>query len=202
MLESSLAVCFSDGLDRSKQRTNSRNEAKKKIRKCRNHPSFNYKESLKIRITNRIILAICKYVMWGFTVWNSNNYRIVCIDKPTNICIIISALEIIQLNLFIVVVATVSEGVNGCNLAFGRIKLDFRRAPSIVRISCNSLCILINDSDYITLQVFNEVVGNSIVEKNANTVLVIVEGNKSISVPSFTKNLCSIKCIPASIANG
>ena len=56
--------------------------------------------------------------MWGFTVWNSNNYRIVCIDKPTNTRIIISTLEITQINLFIVVILNgVDDNLRGYDLA-------------------------------------------------------------------------------------
>ena len=136
----------------------------------------------------------------------SSNICMIGSDKPANAHIIISTLEIIQPNLLIVVVTAVSERVDGCNIhILGKLSVGYRicySAPSIVGVFCNSLCILINDSDYVTLQILYEIVGNSIVENTANTVLVIVEGNKSISVPSFTKNLCSIKCIPASIANG
>ena len=119
----------------------------------------------------------------------------VFVDKPTNTRIIISTLEIIQPNLFIVVVTTISEGVDCCNLASRRIKLDFRYAPSIVGVSCDSPSILINDSNYIALKILDKVVGNIVVENTANAVLVIVEGNKSIAVPSLAENLGAVKCV-------
>ena len=56
----------------------------------------------------------------------------------------------------IVVVGTISEGVNGCDLAVRRIKLDFRYTPSIVRVSCDGLSILVNNSDYVALQILTE----------------------------------------------
>jgi hypothetical protein len=70
-------------------------------------------------------------------------------------------LEIIQPNLFIVVVTTISEGVDCCNLASRGINLNLRYTPSIVGISCNRLSILVNDADYVALQVLDEVVGNN-----------------------------------------
>ena len=86
-----------------------------------------------------------------------NDISAICINKPSGIGIIIPTLEIIQPNLFIVVVTTITEGVNGCDLAIRRVKFDFRYTPSIVGVSCNSFGILINDSDYVALKVLDEV---------------------------------------------
>ena len=106
-------------------------------------------------------------------------------------------MEIIQTNLFIVVITTISEGVNGCNIyILGKIGVGNRTcysSPSIVRVSCNGLSILINDSDYITLQVLDEVVGNIVIKNTAYGILVIVKRDKRISVPSLTKNLGAVK---------
>ena len=114
-------------------------------------------------------------------------------------CIIISTLEIIKLNLFIVVVTTVTEGVNGCNIyVLGKLGVGNRTCystPSIVGVSCDSLSILVNESDYVTLQVLDEVVGNVVIKNTANRILVIVEENKSIAVPCLTENLSAVKSI-------
>ena len=112
-----------------------------------------------------------------------------------NAGMIISTLQIVQANLFIVVVTTISEWVNRCNLASRRIKLDLRYTPSIVRVSRNRLSILVNDSNYITLQVLNEVLGNRVVKNTANAVLVIIERDKSITAQSLTKNLGAVEGI-------
>ena len=65
--------------------------------------------------------------------------------------------------------------------------------PRIVRVSCDSLSILINDSTYVALKILDEVVGYVIVENTAHAVLVIVERNKRIAVPSLAENLSSVK---------
>ncbi len=51
----------------------------------------------------------------------------------------------------------------------------------------------INDSNYVALQVLDEVVWSSIVENAANAILVIVERTKIIAIPSFAEDLSSVK---------
>ena len=51
------------------------------------------------------------------------------------------------------------------------------------------------EADYITLQVLQEVVGSTIVENTAYGILIIVEGNEYVALPSLAKNLCSVKGI-------
>ena len=125
--------------------------------------------------------------------FQANDFNIIRIDKSTNARIIVPTLEIIQSNLFIVVVTTVTEGVNICNLAIRCIQRNGRNTPSVVRISCNSLSILVNDSNYVALQVLDEVVGNIVVENTAYRILIIVERNKRIVPPCFTENFRAVK---------
>ena len=65
-------------------------------------------------------------------------------------------------------------------------------APRVVGVSCDSLSILINDSNYVALKILDEVVGNVVVEDTANAVLVVIEGNKSVTIPSFAENFGTI----------
>ena len=60
--------------------------------------------------------------------------KFICAHKSANQRIIIPTPQIIHPNLFIVVITTVSEGVDGCNLAIRRVKFDFRYTPRIVVI--------------------------------------------------------------------
>ena len=92
------------------------------------------------------------------------------------------------------IIRSITEGVDGCNKA-GGIGYNAANAPSIVRVSCNGLSVLINDSDYVALQILDEVVGNSVVKNTANAVLVVIEGNKSISIPSFAEDLGTVESI-------
>ena len=121
--------------------------------------------------------------------------NIIRIDKPTNSYIVISTLKIIHLSLFIKIIRSISEGVNISNINAGIILCDGRYAPRIVGVTCNRLSILINDSNYVSLKILEEVVGNVIVDNTANAVLVVIKRNKSIVIPSFTEDLCTVKSI-------
>ena len=66
-------------------------------------------------------------------------------------------------------------------------------SPCIIGITCNCLSIFINDSNYIALKILDEVVGNVVVKDTANAVLVVIDGNKSISIPSFAEDLGTVK---------
>ncbi|MBE6701088.1 MAG: hypothetical protein E7582_04275 [Ruminococcaceae bacterium] len=52
-----------------------------------------------------------------------------------------------------------------------------RHTPSIVGVIRNSFSILINDSDYVSLQILMEIIRLVIVKDTANRFLVIVKRN-------------------------
>ena len=93
-------------------------------------------------------------------------------------CIIISTLQIIEPNLFVVVVTTISEGVDSCNiyvlgkLGVGNCTCD--STPRIVGVFCNSFCVLINVCDYVALQILDEVVGNTVIYNSAYSLSLSV----------------------------
>ena len=89
------------------------------------------------------------------------------VDKSVNGNIIISTLQIVEPNLFVVVITTVSEGVGCCDCTIRGINLNLWYTPRIVRVSCNGLSVLINDSNYVALQVLDEVVGNIVINNSA-----------------------------------
>ena len=122
-----------------------------------------------------------------------NEFGFVCIYKSTNNGVIISTLEIIQSNLFIVVIPAIVERVDGGDVTAGSVLFNRRHTPCIVRVSCYRYAVCVRNSDYIALQVLDEVVGNRVVENPANAVLVIIERNKRIFSPSLTENLCAVK---------
>ena len=107
--------------------------------------------------------------------------------------IIISTLQIIQPNFFIVEIPAVSKRVDGCDIAAGRVLFDCRHTPCVIGVSRNDCAACVRNSDYIALQVLDEVVGNRVVENPANAILVIIERNKRIFSPSLTENLGAVK---------
>ena len=139
---------------------------------------------------SRRILAVRNNV----TCYNSIVYgKIVSsiwIDESFNNGIIISTLQIVQPNLFIKVVRTITEGVDICNA--NGIQGNSTHTPRIVGVSCHSFGFLINNSNYVALKILDEVIGNVVVEDTANAILVIVERNESIAIPSFAENFGTI----------
>ena len=85
------------------------------------------------------------------------------------------------------------ERVDGGDVTVGRVLFDHRHTPCIIGVSCNCLRILVNDSNDITLQVLDEVIGNGVIENPANAILVIIERNKRVFSPSLTENLSAVK---------
>ena len=102
----------------------------------------------------------------------------ISIYKPTHNRVIIPTLQIIQLNLFVVVVRTVSERVDICNLyTLGKLGVGNCTCyctPRIVGVFCNSFCVLINVCDYVALQILDEVVGNTVIYNSAYSLSLSV----------------------------
>ena len=81
------------------------------------------------------------------------------------------------------------------NLFFVGIENRKAFAPRIVGVSCNSLCILVNDGNDVALQVLQEVVGSTIVENTAYGILIIVERNERVVTPDLTEDLGAVEGI-------
>ena len=93
----------------------------------------------------------------------------------------------------LIVIPTIAERVDSCDIAAGRVLFNRRHTPCVIGVSRYCCAVCVRNSDYIALQVLDEVVGNRVVENTTNAVLVIIERNKRIFSPSFTENLGSIK---------
>lgn len=124
-----------------------------------------------------------------------NEFGFVCIYKSTNNGVIISTLEIIQSNLFIVVIPAIVERVDGGDVTAGRVLFNRRHTPCIVSVLRYRYAVCVRNGNYIALQVLDEVVGNRVVENPANAVFVIIERNKRIFSPSLTENLGAVNGI-------
>ena len=119
-------------------------------------------------------------------------FRIIAIQPPTDLRIVITAGYIVESNLGIVVVATITEGVDCSNTNRSRI-VDSAYTPSIVGVACNDRAGVVGDSDDVALKVLQEVVRSTVVLDTANSILVIPECYECIIAPSFTEYLCTVK---------
>ena len=123
------------------------------------------------------------------------------IDEPPQCGVIVAALQIVQSGFGVEVVASIAEGVDGGDVdgfgfagcGGGGIIGNGAGTPCIVGVTGYGFAALVGDGDYVTLQVFQEVVGNIAVENAADVVLVVIERNQGIAVPILAQNLGTVQ---------
>ena len=95
----------------------------------------------------------------------------------------------------VVVVATVAVGIDGGDIAVRAIPRDCTYTPGIVGVSCYGLCILVDDRNYVALQILLEIVRYTVILDAANTVLVVIQGDQGVAVPSLSQYFSTVKNI-------
>ena len=129
-------------------------------------------------------------------IWNINigNYvRIICIYKSTNRGIVVTALEIIQLRLGIVIIPTISERIDRSNPYRRGITDNRRHTPRVVAVSCNHCAIVVGYRNNITLQVLDEVVRLTVVSDTTDCIFVIPQRLEYVLSPRLAKNLRTVE---------
>ena len=114
------------------------------------------------------------------------------IDKPCELGIIIPALEVVHSDLFVKIVGSVAEGVNGSNAASRVVLHNGRHTPSIIAISADDATVLVGDCNDVSLQILLEVVGLTVVDNTADRVLIVIQRNQNILI-----SLCLLIIVPA-----
>ena len=118
---------------------------------------------------NRIITTICKHII-------SNNITIrtyyrIRIDKSTRLWVIISAIEIIQPCLSIVIVPPIPEWIERANAI--DICYSSMITPSVILIFRLFIAILIINSSDIALQILFIIISYIIIFKSTDTAHII-----------------------------
>ena len=110
--------------------------------------------ALIVFMGHRIVEAIRKHIVAQQAL--SGTYVNVGIDKPTNRRIIISAIEIIETKLGIVVIASVTEGIEiGVGIGSRDVMVGgYAVAPSIVGVGDDLCACRVIDCDNIALKIF------------------------------------------------
>ena len=114
-------------------------------------------------------------------------------------------MEIVESNLSVVVIAAVAVGVDVaykcCSIVNCAIGIEgFTYTPSVVRVTGYYLGVCIGDGDYVTLQVLKEEVRCAVVGYSTYCILVVVERDKGVIAPSFTKYLSTVEGVIVSDA--
>ena len=122
---------------------------------------------------------------------------IICIQESPHIRNIIPALQIILCNFGIIIVATVTEGVNCRDIhTVGKLGVRYHTCastPSIVGVLGDLFSVSVNNGDNITLQVFKEIIERAVVKNAADVFLVVVEGNEYVVTPSLAQDLGAVE---------
>ena len=111
---------------------------------------------------------------------------IVGVDETSCLWVVVTTLQVIQAKVAVVVVATVTEWVEGCNI-YG-IQLDCALAVSVVNVFRNLGCTLVNGND-VTQQVLSICVQCAVTYKACQSFTVVQIG-KLVGCNVSRVNIC------------
>ena len=115
------------------------------------------------------------------------------IDESADFRIIVAALEVIEPSLGIVIVATVAEGIDGCNSSGG----GQHFAVGIVGITARQRTVSVQDHHHVALQVGHEIVHRAVVLHGVGSAVIGIEEVQNISgligtvVPNLPQQLAA-----------
>ena len=133
--------------------------------------------------------------MINFSAGNTSNSWVITIQKPPDFRVVIAAGYIVETNLTIIVVTTISERVNGGDGAAGGIRCHCADAPGVVGVSCDGSRILVYNSHYVALQVPAEIVRLLVVHYAAHALLIVIYRLQSIAAPSLAEDSRAVEYV-------
>ena len=110
-------------------------------------------------------------------------------------------MEVVHSDLFVEIVPSIAERVNGGNAASRFVLHNGRHTPSIIAISADDATVLVGDCNDVSLQILLEIVGLAVVDNTADRVLIVIQRNQNILislsnliiVPGLTQDLGAIQ---------
>lgn len=151
--------------------------------------------SVWILQTNSVVAAIGKQISPCRISTNCNERCFIAVQESANIGIVISTLQVIHPNFIVIVITTIAVGVDGCNVAGRGVGNNGANAPDIVGILCNHICLIIQNSYNIALQILVEVEILAVEADTADGLLIVVQRNQHILAPGFPEDLGTIQHI-------
>ena len=117
------------------------------------------------------------------------------VDEPACFGIVVTAIQIVEAGLSVVVVATVAEGVESADEVCGGILKLHELAPSIVGVGYDEFAGGgIGEGYYITLEVVDVIVEIILSIRHGNTVaLLVVEEAQCLAVGRLGENLRAVE---------
>ena len=114
--------------------------------------------------------------------------NIILRDKSTRFGIIISCAKIVELSFGIVIITTVTDGINGTNLGFG-IVYNRMVAPCVIDITGMECPLGIIDVRDIAKYILAEQIYRAVVLDTRDTVIATIDGRRILIISLFTRNV-------------
>ena len=106
---------------------------------------------------------------------------------------VIAALEVVHTDFGVIVVATITVGVDGGDGAIRSVRDNRTNAPSVIGITRNSFNVLIENRYNVTLQIFLEIERLIVVHDTADAVLVVIQRDNGVVVPFFAEDFGAVE---------
>ena len=121
-------------------------------------------------------------------------YVSIRIDKSTRQRIIRPTLQVVEIGLGIEVIASVAEGVQGCDIA-SSIGQDSTRTPGIIAVPGHNSTGPIDNANHVALQVPHEEEGLIVEHNAADCILGIINGGQYGGAESLPEDLAAVQDI-------
>ena len=120
-----------------------------------------------ISVNNWIIFTICEQIIAKCCFGVPHIPRIIGIDKPTGLRIVVSGLEIVQAGFRIEVIRSVAVGVHRGNAVCAGIGYNGAFAPCVIPVPHYRVAVCIGNGENVALEVLYEIIRCAVVEYTA-----------------------------------
>ena len=125
-----------------------------------------------------------------------DNFRLVRINKPANLCVVVSRIEVVEARFGIVVITSVTERVIRAESRSKRTGHGKNIAPRVVGIFDNDLARGGQNCENIAAEVLAEIVVFAAVNysENASVFVIEIRLNGSVSVFAYYLRAVKLEC--------
>ena len=102
-------------------------------------------------------------------------------------------MQIIQSNFAVVIIPAIPERIYSSNSTVRAVLRDCTHAPRVVRVLSNGLSVFVHDSDYITLQVLEEVIRFAIILDTAYRIFIVIHRDNGVAAPRFFEDFGTVQ---------
>ena len=130
----------------------------------------------------------------------SGTHITIRINKPANLCVVVSRIEVVEARFGIVVVTAIAERVIRAESRSKRTGYGKNIAPRVVRIFYHDFARSIQDSENVVAEVLAEIVVFAAVSNAENAAVFVIEIRLNGSVSVFAYYLRAVKLARRSYA--